>query len=93
MESVDHGAKELGWPRPANVLRRPILRHWTAAATLCTRAPIDTQLPVKCLSFWMVQRGLSQKLPKTYFQGHPPPEEVARRGTPGVETLKRQGQS
>lgn len=41
-----------------------------AEAMHCTRASIYTELPVNCLSFWVMQSA-QPKLPRTHFQGHP----------------------
>lgn len=55
------------------------LRRWKTAmrvgraeAMHCTRASIYTQLPVNCLSFWMVQSWLSQSCPGSTSRGSTP---------------------
>lgn len=48
----------------------------------CTRVSISTELPINCLSFWVMQRALSQSLPGPTSRATP--GEAARRGTPGV---------
>lgn len=47
-------------------------RYWGAGesrAMHCTRASIYAELPVNCLSFWVMQSA-QPKLPRTHVQGH-----------------------
>lgn len=48
----------------------------------CTRASISTELPINCLSFWVMQRALSQSLPGPTSRATP--GKASRRGTHGV---------
>lgn len=61
-----------------------------AEAMHCTRVSIYTELPINCLSFWVMQRTLSQIFPGPTSRATP--GEAERRRTPGVEALKMQRQ-